>query len=135
MADVIWTKKAYGQFERAIKYIKKEQGLSYAEMVYNKILQAVKLLENNPTMGAIEPLLTHKKLLYRFLVVWSYKIIYRTDEKKVVISRVFHSSRSPKKLRGINQGESVFLFDFRSDGYLFKKFLQDKQQAQLVQQN
>lgn len=38
MAQIIWTEKAFGQLEMAIKYIRKEQGLSYAEIVLNKIL-------------------------------------------------------------------------------------------------
>lgn len=60
-------------------------------------------LENQPRFGAVEPLLKHKKLQYRYLVAFSYKVIYRVDEDndKVVVSRVFHASRSPKKLKGI----------------------------------
>jgi plasmid stabilization system protein ParE len=101
MAQVIWTKKASGQFERAVKYIYKEQGFYYADIVREKILQTTALLEGQPQMWTIEPLLSHKKFDYRFLLVWSYKIIYRTTEDKVMISRVFHTSRSPKKLKGI----------------------------------
>jgi len=37
MAKVIWTKRGFGQLEKAIKYIKEEQGLSYAETVLNRI--------------------------------------------------------------------------------------------------
>ena len=101
MAQVIWTKKASGQFERAIKYIFKEQGFYYADIVREKILQTTALLEGQPQMGTIEPLLTHKKFEYRFLLVWSYKIIYRTTRDRVIISRVFHTSRNPKRLKGI----------------------------------
>jgi len=61
MAKVIWTKKAFGQLERAIKYIREEQGLTFAETVLNKILQTTELLENSPNIGTIEPLLAHKK--------------------------------------------------------------------------
>ena len=75
MAEVTWTKKASGQFERAIKYIFQEQGFYYADIVRVKILQTTALLEGQPQMGTIEPLLTHKKIEYRFLLVWSYKII------------------------------------------------------------
>jgi len=101
MVKVIWTKKAFAQLDRAIKYIREEQGLSYAETVLNKIVQITELLEKSPNIGTIEPLLAHKKSEYRFLVVWSYKIIYRTTKDKAVIARVFHTSRNPKKLRGI----------------------------------
>lgn len=56
MAQVIWTKKASGQFERAVKYIFKEQGFYYADIVRVKILQTTALLERQPLIGAIEPL-------------------------------------------------------------------------------
>ena len=101
MVKVIWSKRAFDQLERAIKYIKEEQGLTYAEIVLNNILNRTRLLEENPLIGRKEPLLLHKKTEYRFLVVWSYKIIYKTEKEKVVISRVFHTSRDPKKLKGI----------------------------------
>ena len=84
MAKVIWTKKAFGQLERAIKYIREEHGVSYSETALNKILQTTELLEKSPN-----------------LLVWSYKIIYRTTQDKVVISRVFHPSRNPERLKGI----------------------------------
>jgi plasmid stabilization system protein ParE len=101
MVKIVWTKKSFQQLERAIKYIKEEQGVSYAEIVLEKIISSTKSLENNPNLGRIEPLLEHKKYDYRFIVVWSYKIIYRVTKDSVIISRVFHTSRNPKKLKGI----------------------------------
>ena len=101
MVKVVWTNRAFGQLERAIKYIKEEQGISYAETVLTKILKSSELLERTPKMGRVEPLLEHKKSEYRFVVVWSYKIIYRVAKDKIVISRVFHTSRNPNKLKGI----------------------------------
>lgn len=77
MAKIIWTNKAFGQLERAINYIRKEQDISYAKIVLNKILEKTTLLESSPEIGTLEPLLSHKKTEYRFLVVWSFKIIYR----------------------------------------------------------
>lgn len=101
MVAVIWTKKAFSQLERAIKYIREEQGISYAEIVLNKVLGTARLLETTPKIGRVEPLLEHKKSEYRFVLVWSYKIIYRVTSDRVIISRVFHTSRNPKKLKGI----------------------------------
>lgn len=98
MVEVIWTKKANSQFERAIKYIRKEQGYHYAKIVLTKVLETTKLLKSSPEMGTIELLLKHKKSEYRFVVIWSYKIIYRIAKERVVISRVFHTSRDPTKL-------------------------------------
>jgi toxin ParE1/3/4 len=101
MVEVVWTKKTFSQLERAVKYIQEEQGTWYAEIVMSRILDATESLENTAHIGTIEPLLVHKKSNYRFLVVWSYKIIYRTTKTKAIISRVFHTSRNPKRLKGI----------------------------------
>lgn len=98
MAEVIWTKLATEQFERAVKYIQIEQGTFYAGIVLSKILESVSNLEKFPEMGQVEPLLKHKKSEYRYLVVWSYKIIYRVGTNKVVVSRLFHTSQSPAKI-------------------------------------
>ncbi|MEQ6167434.1 type II toxin-antitoxin system RelE/ParE family toxin [Ekhidna sp. MALMAid0563] len=48
MGKVIWTKRAFDQLERNIKYIKEEQSNSYAEAVLNKILSSTALLEGTP---------------------------------------------------------------------------------------
>lgn len=101
MVKVIWTKRAFSQLERAIKYIKEEQGVSYAQIVLTKTLEKTRLLEVTPKIGQSEPLLKHKKSEYRYIIVWSYKIIYRVEKDKVVISRVFHTSRNPNKLKGL----------------------------------
>ena len=101
MAQIVWTQRAENQLERAVKYILEEQGRHYANIVLQRILQDVRVLADKPSIGTIEPLLAHKASEYRFLIVWSYKIIYRCHKEKVIISRVFHTSRNPKKLRGI----------------------------------
>jgi toxin ParE1/3/4 len=98
MVEVSWSKLATEQLERAVKYITKEQGLFYAKLVLNKVLDATELLSEFPKMGPLEPLLKHKKKEYRYLVVWSYKIIYSLGSDKIIISRVFHTSQKPTKL-------------------------------------
>ena len=82
-------------------YIKEESSTHQATIVLDKMLDSIFGLIDFPQRGAIEPLLTHKKTEYRYLVVFSYKIIYRVDKEKVVISRVFNTKQSPKKLKGV----------------------------------
>jgi plasmid stabilization system protein ParE len=89
MVKIIWTKRAFKQFERAIQYIREEQGLVYARIVYQKILESINLLEHQPQMGPREPVLLFKKSEYRFLVVWSYKIIYKVDSEKSLFRDCF----------------------------------------------
>ena len=104
MVKVIWTKRAFGQLGRAIKFIKEEQGSTYAEIVLNKILEKSRYLENFPQIGQVEPLLKHKKSEYRYIIVWSYKTIYRVDKEEVVISRVFHTSIIQKDYEEFKSG-------------------------------
>ena len=101
MAEVVWTKKALGQLEKAVKYISEESGKYYAEIVLNHILSAVDNLIENPKMGQVKSLLEHKKSEYRYLVVWSYKIVYMVRKERVVISRIFHTAQDPNKLRNL----------------------------------
>jgi toxin ParE1/3/4 len=101
MVKIIWTKRAFQQFERVVHYIKEEQGLYYASIVHSKIIESITNLQAHPLIGTREPALLHKKSEYRFLIVWSYKIIYKFDASKIVISRIFHTSRNPIKLRGL----------------------------------
>lgn len=98
MAEVIWSDIATRQLKRSIQFIHQERGKFYAELVLNNILSSVYYLEKYPEIGTIEPLLKSKKLTYRFLVVWSYKIVYSINKNKVIISRIFHTSQKPTKL-------------------------------------
>jgi toxin ParE1/3/4 len=98
MVEVIWTKLATNQLERAVKYIQSEQGTFYAQLVLDKILETTSQLESFPKRAQTEPLLKHKRTEYRYLVVWSYKIIYRIGNNKVIVSRVFHTAQHPSKV-------------------------------------
>ena len=101
MVKIVWTNRAFGQLERAISYVKEERGYSYASIVLDKILKSTSLLVEHPQIGAIEPLLRYKKSEYRFLLAFAYKIIYRVDKDRVIISRVFHTAQNPDKLKGV----------------------------------
>jgi plasmid stabilization system protein ParE len=100
MAKIVWTQTALKQLERIVKFIEQEQGPSVARTVGERIIDRSEHLEKFPEMGVVEQLLAHKKFQYRFLVVWSYKIIYRVTKNRITISRVFHTAQNPKRLRG-----------------------------------
>lgn len=101
MVKIIWTRRAFAQLEKAVTYIKEESSAHQATLVLDKMLDSISGLIEFPQRGAIESLLRHKKTEYRYLVVFSYKVIYRVEKKKVVISRVFNTKKSPKKLKGV----------------------------------
>jgi hypothetical protein len=41
MAEIVWTKLATEQLERAVKYVLAEQGLFYASIVYKEIIEKI----------------------------------------------------------------------------------------------
>ncbi|MBP6672310.1 MAG: type II toxin-antitoxin system RelE/ParE family toxin [Bacteroidetes bacterium] len=100
MAQIRWSKKALAQLERNISYIAEEQSSTYAEVVLSRILTAVDLLQEQPRMGPIEPLLEYRLQEYRSLVVWSFKIVYKVHSNSdILIARVFHTAQHPSKLK------------------------------------
>lgn len=101
MVKIIWTVRAFNQLERVIRYVREERGVSYASIVLEKIIKSTSLLSSHPQLGVLEPQLKHKKSEYRFLVAFSYKIIYRVEKDRVVVSRIFHTSQNPEKLKGV----------------------------------
>lgn len=101
MGKIVWTKTALDQLERIVKYISEERGNSYAKTVGTRIVERTEELEEFPELGPKEPLLQHKKSEYRYLVAWSYKIIYRLSKDRITISRIFHTAQNPDKLKGI----------------------------------
>lgn len=99
MGEVRWSKKAVSQLQRNVTYIVEEQSVVYAELVLARILNAVDLLKENPRMGTIESFLAYRRKEYRFLVIWSYKIVYKVQlSGDVLIVRVFHTSQNPSKI-------------------------------------
>lgn len=101
MGKVVWTKSALDQFERIVKYISEDRGKSYAKTVGTRIIERTEQLKNFPELGPREPLLQQKKSEYRYLVAWSYKIIYRLSKDRITISRIFHTAQNPDKLKGM----------------------------------
>ena len=95
MVKIIWTKKAKIQLEKLVKYIKETQSKYYTEIVLNGILNQVELLKTFSKAGQKEPILEYKKFEYRYLVKWSYKIIYRVTKnlETVYIIRIFHTAQ------------------------------------------
>lgn len=98
--QVVWTPLAAEQLEDAIVYIADHRGPTYAERVRSKVLEAARRLSRLPESGQKELLLEHEEEVYRYLVVWSYKLIYRYNKpiKKVYIVRFFHTSQDPDRL-------------------------------------
>lgn len=98
MVDVIWSKKANHRRIALLTYGKKEFSLQVACKLNARIESYADRLSANPQMGAMEPLLKDRKLMYRSLVIHKFfKLIYYINEKKqcIVIADFWDTRREP----------------------------------------
>lgn len=98
MTPVIWTEQAFADLGQIRKYIARDRPLA-ADLLIDRILGAVERLVEYPRSGrtvreAEDPAI-------REVIVGGYRVIHRVREDRVVIWRVFHSSRQlkPEHLR------------------------------------
>lgn len=96
---ILWTAFALRCLEEIKNYIIKE---TYSEKIANryitKLIDRVELLQNFPESGQQEELLQHLEQNSRYLIEGSYKIIYQYQERKIIVSDIFHVKQNPIKI-------------------------------------
>ncbi len=71
-----------------------------AQNVVTAIFDRPEQLKTQPFSGTPEPYLKELDLGHRFLLTYSYKVIYRMiDENTVYITDVFPTKKDPKKIK------------------------------------
>ena len=89
------------QIRETTKYIYTEFGKDSKDDFINKLNQTKKLLETNPCLGPIEPLLSDLPSNYRSIVIGSLnKMIYRILNDCIEISDFWDVRRDPNTLAG-----------------------------------
>ena len=74
-----------------------------ADRVLEALERAMLKLAKNPGMGHWREDLTDKR--YRFLLVYSYLVVYRHETKPLQIIRVLHASRDVQSILGLSADE------------------------------
>ncbi|MDR0865926.1 MAG: type II toxin-antitoxin system RelE/ParE family toxin [Candidatus Symbiothrix sp.] len=90
-----WAPRSKKDLKEIYNYIK-ERDTNSALYVVNTIRQKAKEATFYPTKGPIEPTINEERV--RFLIKWSYKIIYEIKTDHILVLRVFHMSQNPNKL-------------------------------------
>lgn len=98
MAKVVWSNRAKCQYQGAIAYLSETYGPSQARPLIKKVNEKVALLQRFPGMGKPEKLLNRKRNNIRYIVVYSYKIIYEVMGKRVTLLRFFHCAQHPSRV-------------------------------------
>ena len=83
-----------------ILYCVETFGNKVARRFVSEMEHLLRLLLNNPYMGALEPALINEKKDYRYWVIHPYKMIYYVDEftETIYIVTFFDTRQDPAKL-------------------------------------
>ncbi len=91
-----WTKRSVWQFNAAIEHIRKDSD-QQADRVKEKILEKIFQLSDDRIVHRLDPYKTNNDGNYLYFEVLRYRVVYYTKEDEVVIIRVRHTSKEPRK--------------------------------------
>lgn len=80
-----------------------EENVETANRVLKRIEVALRTLAKRPGIGHLREDLTDRR--YRFLLVYSYLIVYDPETKPLQIIRVLHASRDVQMILGFPEAE------------------------------
>ena len=92
-----WSYRAQKQQDAVADYIFKEFGTLALREFYQKIDKVETDLVEFPEIGKLEPLLAHRKKLYRSIMLTKMnKIIYTINNDYIYVHAVWDTRREPK---------------------------------------
>lgn len=97
VAIVNWSPEAVEDLESIIVYIAKDSHF-YAKAVADKILTVAKEIPEYPYLGRVVPEIGDEQIRERF--VYSYRLIYKVNDKIILIIAIVHGSRLLENLEG-----------------------------------
>lgn len=100
--QVIISGRAQRSLNRIVNYISESSSPEAAVKIEKGLLEAAL---NLTTLPYRYPVLSRTKTgkTYRFIPLWSYKIIFTIEESEndVIVIEIFHSSQDPEKLENL----------------------------------
>lgn len=89
--EVEWSPEATEDLESIAEYIARDSEF-YARAVVSKILEASVNIRDFPLIGRMVPETGDERIRDRF--IYSYRLVYRIEEKRILIVAVVHGKRS-----------------------------------------
>ena len=85
-----WSPEAIEDIEAIASYIERDSPW-YARAVVAKIVETAEAIPDHPELGRIVPEIDDRSIRERF--VYSYRIIYRIEQERILVATVVHGSR------------------------------------------
>ena len=95
---IVWTKFAINNLKLIYDFYILKMGKKTAIKVKNNIFNATNQLLNYPESGEVEENLRLENSIYRYIVSYNCKIIYRVSQNEVIIIDVFDTRKNPDKM-------------------------------------
>ena len=89
---------AKADLRNIVNYISEVESITTAKYVERGILSEIKKLERFPTAYPKDDYASTPEKTIRFLVKWSYKILFFININKVQVVGIFHTAQNPAKL-------------------------------------
>lgn len=87
---ILWTKRASKHLHAAYKYWDREKSEEAADLMLDRILSTVELLEHNPEMGRRGRIAGTRELVLKPL---PFLLAYRVGRKKLEVIALLHGAR------------------------------------------
>ncbi|MEA3412266.1 MAG: type II toxin-antitoxin system RelE/ParE family toxin, partial [Pseudomonadota bacterium] len=87
---VTWSPEAVEDLESIAEYIERDS-LFYARSVISKILDIAGNLADFPRLGRVVPEIADDVIRER--IIYSYRLVYKVENKKILIVAVVHGRR------------------------------------------
>ena len=87
---LVWSPEAVEDVESIASYIERDSPW-YAKAVASRIIETAERIPAYPEMGRVVPEIGNSAIRERF--VYSYRIIYRVESDRILVSAVIHGSR------------------------------------------
>ena len=94
---VLWDEKAVAELNKIYDYIAQDSVYA-ARKVKKALIKAADKLKTFPEGYPREPYLSHLPQHYRFVMKWSYKIIFEVTADTVIVVSIFHTKQHPGRL-------------------------------------
>lgn len=97
---VRWDLNAKENLDRIYDFIALDS-LTAARYVKTELVKLAGSLNDFPEKFPKEELLSDMEENYRFVSLWSYKIIFEVASDSIIIVAIFHTSQNPEKIRRV----------------------------------
>jgi toxin ParE1/3/4 len=87
---LVWSPEAIEDLEAVAAYIERDSPW-YARAVVSKVVESAESIADFPELGRVVPEIGRYEIRERF--VYSYRIIYRIEDDRILIAAVIHGSR------------------------------------------